>query len=320
MTKEKKIAFVGAGLIGSGLAVNCVLGGYPAYIQSLDPPEKTEENVKKCLEVLKSYQVIDEQQAQEALTNCHFTASIEETVKDAYFIQESVPESLKIKQETLAIIEANAPEDAVIASSTSGMLISDIFATAKHPERCMGGHPYLPAYIMPLIEITKGKDTKDAYVKKAREFYTEIGKEAVVLNKETPGFIANRYQSAIHREAVELVEQGICSVEDADKALMFGVGIRWGIMGQFLTLHLGASPEGIGNFNKKYNIDQTKPDKRLEALATWTRFPVDWDKHVQAGLEAEIAGRAEETGRDIASIEAWRDRMLIEILKLHRRL
>lgn len=318
--EKKKIAFVGAGLIGSGLAVNCVLHGYPAFVQSLEPPEKTEASVEKALNVLKEYRVIDEEQKRSALKRCRFVESIAEAVEDAYFIQESVPESLAIKQSTLTMIEEYAPVDAVIASSTSGMLISDIFAAAKHPERCMGGHPYLPAYIMPLMEITKGKDTEDAFVAKAKAFYREIGKEPVVLNKETPGFIANRYQSAIHREAVELVEQGICSVADADKALMYGVGIRWGIMGQFLTLHLGASPEGIGNFNNKYHIDQTKPDKRLEALAAWTTFPMDWDKHVQPGLEAEIAERKEETGRDMASIEAWRDRMLIEILKLHGRL
>lgn len=320
MLKDKKVAFVGAGLIGSGLAVNCALHGANTYIQSLEPAEKTRQNVTNALDILKKHGVIDEEQWGNALSCCVFTDSISEAVSGAFFIQESVPESLEIKQSTLKVIEESAPKDAIIASSTSGMLVSDIFAKARYPQRCMGGHPYLPAYLMPLIEITKGNDTAEEYVVKAKEFYKMIGKEPVVLNKEVVGFIANRYQSAIHREAVALVEQGVCSVEDADKALIFGVGIRWGIMGQFLTLHVGAAPGGIGSFNEKYHIDASKADKRLESLATWTTFPKDWDKHAEEGVNTEISNRSEEIGKDIPSIENWRDHMLVEILKLHGRL
>jgi 3-hydroxyacyl-CoA dehydrogenase len=245
---------------------------------------------------------------------------VEEAVKDARFIQESGPDSVELKHQIIAQIEAAAPVDAIIASSTSSLSITKVFEQAQHPERCMGGHPYNPANLIPLVEITRGERTGDAYIAKAKEFYTEIGKEPVVLNKEVIGFIANRYQSAIHREAVDLVENGVCSVEDADKALVYSVGLRWSVLGQYLTMHLGAAPEGIGNFNTKYHVDVTKPDGRLSHMPTWTTFPADWCEKAAEGLEEAIAHRAPEMGQDIPSIEKWRDTMLVETLRLHGKL
>lgn len=315
---ENKLAFIGAGLIGSGLAINAITHGIPAAVQTRSQVERTTNSIENGIAFLLAKGVIDEAKAAEARSLYTVTTSIEEACKGATMIQESGPDKMELKHAIIAQIEAAADPTAIICTSTSSKSITEVFSEAVHPERCMGGHPYNPAYLIPLIEITKGEKTEDAYAQKAKEIYTEMGKVPVILNKEVIGFIANRYQSAIHRECVDLVENGVCSVEDADKALVYGVGIRWGIMGQFLTLDLGVGEGGIGAFNEKYGVDVTKPDGRLSNMPTWTTFPADWCEVAAPGLAEEVAHRDPETGNDQASIAAWRDDMLVEILRLHK--
>jgi 3-hydroxyacyl-CoA dehydrogenase len=320
MSNKQKTAFIGAGLIGTGLALNCMVHGVPVALQTRSRVELCKSRITAGLDFFAEHGIIDAAQKAEIYGLATFTTSVAEAVTGAGFIQESGPDKLEHKHALIAEIEAHAPEDAVIATSTSSQSITSVFAKAARPERGMGGHPYLPAHLIPLIEITRGEKTKAVFVERAREFYTSIGKEPVVLNREVIGFIANRFQSAIHREVVDLVNRGVCSVEDADKALVYSVGMRWGLLGQYLAMHLSASPEGIGEFNKKYSIDVKKPDGRLSALASWNVFPEDWCEKAQAGIEEEIAHRRPETGNDIASIEKWRDKMLVEILRLHGKL
>jgi 3-hydroxyacyl-CoA dehydrogenase len=312
-----KVAFVGAGLIGTGLALNCVTHGIPVALQTRKQTELCKSRMEAGLAFFTENGVIAERQAEEARKLITITTSVEEAVAGAAMIQESGPDSIEIKHELIARIEAAAPAEAIIATSTSSRSITEVFAKASRPQRCMGGHPYNPAHLIPLVEITKGEKTADGFVAKAKALYEEMGKVPVVLNKEVIGFIANRYQSAIHREAVDLVENGVCSVEDADKALVYSVGLRWGIIGQFLTMHLGAMPEGIGGFNEKYHIDPSKPDGRLSNMPTWTTFPSDWDVHAGEGLISAIQNRPAETGNDAAAIEKWRDKMLLGSLRLH---
>ncbi|MCC8151864.1 MAG: 3-hydroxyacyl-CoA dehydrogenase family protein [Lachnospiraceae bacterium] len=314
---EKKIAFIGAGLIGSGLALNCITHGIPVSLQTRSKVDLCRSRMENGLQFFIDKKIISEEEAEKARGLYTITTSIEEALQDVFMVQESGPDSVELKHNLVAEIEKYVADDVIIASSTSSRSITEVFEKAAHPERCMGGHPYNPSYLIPLVEITKGEKTGDAYVAKAKEIYEKMGKTPVVLNKESIGFIANRYQSAIHREAVDLVENGVCSVEDADKALMYGVGLRWSVVGQFLSLHLGVAPEGIGSFNEKFHVDVTQPDYRLSHMPTWTTFPAQWCEHAQAGLEEAIANRPEETGRDIASIEKWRDDMLVETLRLH---
>lgn len=312
-----KIAFVGAGLIGSGLALNAITHGIPVVLQDIKPVDFCQSRIDAGLKLFLDHHIITESEAAAAAKRVTLTASLEEAVTGASMVQESGPDNLALKRALTAEIEKYAPDDAIIATSTSSLSITQVYAQAKRPERCMGGHPYNPAHLIPLVEITKGQQTADACIEKAKNIYARMGKIPVVLNKETIGFIANRYQSAIHREAVDLVENGVCSVEDADKALVYSIGLRWSVLGQFLTMHLGVSPEGIGCFNEKYHIDVTKPDGRLSHMPTWTTFPADWCKHAEAGLEKAIANRPPEMGNDIPAIEKWRDAMLIGTLRLH---
>lgn len=316
----KKAAFIGSGNIGTGFAINCVLHDVPVVLQDIGPLELCEKRMRDGLNFFLKNGIIDQEKFDQALSLVRYTASMEEALADAQFIQESAPEKLEIKREVLANIERFAAEDAIIATSTSGLSISEVFAQCVHPERCVGGHPYLPVYLIPLVEVTKGEKTSDEAAQAALAFYQRIGKEAVLLNKEVTGFIANRFSSAIHREMVHLVMEGVCSVEDVDKALVYSLGIRWATMGQALTLHLSASPEGMRNFTEKYHWVPGAPNKRVAALADWTVFPEGWDKVVADGLDEAIARRPAEMGNDVKGIEAWRDQMLLGILRLHNKL
>ena len=317
MATFKKAAFIGAGLIGNGLALNCIMHGIPAVLRVRSNVDQCLTRLEEGLDFFEENGVITHEERLKARELATVTTSVEEAVKGADFIQESGPDKIELKHELIAEIEQYASPDAIIATSTSSQSITKVFEKAQNPGRCMGGHPYLPAYLIPIIEVTKGEKTEDKYVAAAKEFYTAIGKEPVVLNKETIGFICNRFQSAIHREVVDLVENGVCSVEDADKAMVYSVGLRWSVMGQFLTLHMGVGEGGIGKFNEKYGVDVTKPDGRLSHMPTWTTFPADWCEKAAPGVEEEIAHRSEAEGRDMASIAKWRDKMLIETLRLH---
>ena len=322
MTKNNKVAFIGAGMIGSGIAINCITNNVPVVLQGRkqDSLDRAKARMDKGIAFFINAGIISDEQAAKANALISYTTSVEEAVSNARVIQESIPDNLQLKQEMVDEIEKYTPADAIIASSTSSLRITDVFAKAKHPGRGMGAHPYNPAHLIPLVELTKGEKTSDEFVLKARKFYEEIGKEPVVLNRETIGFIANRFQSAIHREVVDLVDRGVCSVEDADKALVYSVGLRWSVIGQYLTMHLGALPEGIGGFNQKFHIDPAKPDGRLSDMPTWTTYPADWTQKAEAGIKEAIAHRPAEMGNDADSIAQWRDKMLVEVLRLHKKL
>jgi len=317
----KKAAIVGAGLIGTGFAVNCVMSGVETVMRAIDDAEVgvATGRVEDGLEFFVSSEVITTEQKVEAMARLRVVTSLEEAVTGADYIIECVPEKLDLKRAMVAEIEKYAAPDVVIASTTSGMLVTDIFAEAQHPERGVGGHPYHPAYLIPLVEVVKGEKTGDEYAQRAKDFYTRIGKEPVVLNKEVVGFIANRFQSCIHREMLSLVMDGVCSVEDADKALVYSVGMRWAVVGQAMALHLGAAPEGLANFTTKYHMVPGTVNKRMDVLATWNVYPDNWDKILYEGLCQAIEKRPPATGRDMESIERWRDKMLVEILKLHKK-
>jgi len=317
MTEIKKVAFVGAGLIGTGIGVNCVIHGVPVTLQTRKQVERTQKSMETGVQFFVDNGVITAEEGKKALELVTVTTSIEEAVKDADFIQESGPENLEIKRELIKTIESYAPVTALIATSSSGLRISDVFAQAEHPERCMSGHPYHPAYLLPLVEIIKAPGCTQENAEKAAAFYKHIGKEPVILKKEVVGYVANKFQDAVLREVANLVCDDVISVEDVDKALLYSVGIRWGVMGQGLCLHMGCAPEGVSIMAKKYAGGVGKPSIRLQNLAKWDTYPLEWYGKLEEGINEELADRPEEQGRDIPSIEVWRDKALLDILRIH---
>lgn len=236
--------------------------------------------------------------------NWRFEPDPVRAVEGADFVQESAPERLDVKQPLLAAIDAVLPADVVIASSTSGLLASQLSATCAHPERVVIGHPFNPPHLIPLVEVVGGARASAEAVAAAMDFYRTIGKHPIALAKEVPGHLANRLQAALWREAVHLVAEGVATVADVDAAISEGPGLRWALMGPHLTFHLAGGEGGMQHFLNHL----------LPAMRGW------WEDlgrpDVDAALGAAlVAGVAEEAGgRDVRALAAARDAALLRIL------
>jgi len=163
---------------------------------------------------------------------------LKDAVSDVDFIQENAPERLDVKQQLYQEITAYCPEHTIIASSSSGLKVSDFQKEAQYPERILLGHPFNPPHLLPLVEIVGGNLTDPQILKQASEFYKQLGKNPIILNKEVKGHVANRLQAALWREAFSLVEQGVCSAEDVDVAITSGPGLRWALFGPYINMQL----------------------------------------------------------------------------------
>lgn len=315
----KKISCLGAGVIGSSWATNFAVRGYPVCVCDISSEQLVgaKKSIANNLEFLVNKGILGKEDAANAEGLVIFSTSVEEAVNDVQFIQESGPEKYEIKQQVLFEIEKYVSAGTIIASSTSGLLITEIAKFAKHPERCVGGHPYNPPHLIPLVEITKGEKSSPEAVKCAYDFYTLLGKEPVILQKETLGFIANRLQRALSREATDLVMRGVCTVEDVDKAVVFGPGLRWAILGPNMVMHLGGGMQGIKGL---INHLRDSGNMWLKDMASWTEEPEEWADLAQEGVLLEIEKRPAEFGKTTEEIIEFRDNMLVELLKLHKKL
>ena len=314
----KRAACVGGGVIGSSWAIQFAMRGLAVTLYDINDEQlkRSEAQMHKSLDALEQFNAITPERRGEIVAAIRLTTSMEEAVADAQFIQESGPERLEIQQSILAQVEACAAADALYASSTSGLLISDIAAKAAHPERCVGAHPYNPPHLIPLVELTSGDKTDPALLRLAYDFYQSIGKEAVLLRRECPGFIANRLQLALYREVQDLVMRGVCSVEDADKALVYGPGLRWAIFGHNMIMQLG-NPDGLTGM---VNMLGNSGDRWLADMASWTHQPDNWAEVAQPGVDEEMKHFPDHIGHTNEACAAYRDQMLIELLKLHKKL
>ncbi len=177
-----------------------------------------------------------------------FEADLATAVADADVVQENGPERLEVKQEIWRTVERAAPAHALLATSTSGIPATAIARAMRRPERLVVGHPFNPPHLVPLVEIVPGERTSPATVERARDFYAALGKRPQVLHKEIPGFVANRLQSALFREAVHLVAEGVVTEQELDDIVTASIGLRWAVAGPFRTFHLGGGPGGLPHF------------------------------------------------------------------------
>ncbi|MDD7363377.1 MAG: 3-hydroxyacyl-CoA dehydrogenase NAD-binding domain-containing protein [Firmicutes bacterium] len=314
MTEFQKIANIGGGVIGSSFSIIFARGGLNVtnISRNDDGVKRTQTKIETMLDQLLEKDVIDAEEKEDILSRISYSTDMEEVLKDVDYVQENWPETMEKKREVVELFEKYAPDDAVLASSTSGLLVSEIAKNAKHPERILGVHPYNPPHIIPLIEIIKGEKTDEALPEKVKTFFSDLGKIPVVLNKEVPGYIANRLQAAVFRESIDLVVNGVATMEDVDKALTFGPGIRWGIMGSALNFEL-ASDKGLEGM---VDVIGKSMLTWLDDMATWTEFPDDMSK-VYEGVDEAIENRPKEIGDNREDLNDYRTSMLIDILKLH---
>jgi len=316
--EKMKTACYAAGVIGSSFAVSFALNDIECrvYVTNEDRKTRGTAAIEKVLDSLVQIEAISAERRQEVRERIIVTTDPKEAFDGVSLIQENGPEKLEVKQEILEVIEQYAPEDAIVASSTSGMPVTDIAAKAKHPERCIGAHPFNPPHLIPLVEITKGEKTTQECVDKAVAIYRQAGKEPVVLLKEKKGFIANRFSHAVLREAMALIAEGACTAEDADRALVYGPGIRWASVGQCMIGELGTA----GGVKEGFTRFAPLNAMIFQDLSEITEVPEGVAEMAEKGVNKLYEENPDCIGHNKEEVSAFRDKVLVEVLKLHGKL
>jgi carnitine 3-dehydrogenase len=245
-TTIKRIAIVGTGVIGASWASYYLAHGFD--VVATDPAPNAEANLRKYVESYWAPLTKAGLSASASINRLSFTPSLQHALADADFVQENGPERPDFKTKLFADMDAIARPDVILASSSSGLTMDVIQSACKRPERCVIGHPFNPPHIIPLVEVVGGAKTSEQTIQRSLAFYASIGKKAVRLNKALPGHVANRFQAALYKEVLYLVQEGVLSVEDADTAVCYGPGLRWAMMGPSLQWHLNGGAGGIQHF------------------------------------------------------------------------
>ena len=302
-----RVGIVGAGVIGASWAAHFLSRGLDVRVW--DPAPGSEERVRRF--------VTDAWPALERLglapgaarTRLTWCDEPEAAVSEAEFVQESAPENLALKRELYGRLDAALPGTAVLASSTSGLLMSELQAGRENRSRMVLGHPFNPPHLIPLVEVVGGDDTAPETVDWALAFYAAKGKVPIRLNKEVPGHLVDRMQAALWREAIDAVASGLASVEDVDKSIAFGPGLRWALMGPHRVFHLAGGPGGIRNFLEHLgpNIENWWRDLRDVSLTPEVKA------RLVEGVEASTAGRS------VEELVAERDARLLDLLEVLKR-
>jgi len=241
-----RIAIVGTGVIGASWAAQYLARGFD--VVATDPAANAEANLRKYVDEAWELLKVIGLAPGASRNRLSFTTNMKDALSKADLVQENGPERPDFKIKLFADMDEATPPDSLIASSSSGITMSVMQSACKRPERCVVGHPFNPPHIIPLVEVVGGAKTSPEAIQQAMAFYASIGKKPILLRKEVPGHVANRLQVALYKEVLYLIQQGVLSVADADDAVSWGPGLRWGIMGPNLQYHLGGGAGGIKHF------------------------------------------------------------------------
>jgi carnitine 3-dehydrogenase len=307
-----KVVCVGAGLIGQGWATLFSSAGFEVTLQDLTETvlEKAIEGVRSNLFFLEAENLLKQGEAEVAMKRIKMSQLIGEAVRNADYVQESVPDHYDFKKQVFKEMDAAAPDHAILASSSSGLLMTEIQKATRKPQRCVLVHPVLPVFLIPLVEIAGGEQTSRETLTTTYDFMKRLGKVPVLLKREVPGYIVNRLQAALLREAIDLVDKDIVSAEDVDKAFCMGIGLRDPIVGPFLRIHLAG--DGVERFIENYSQSYRY---RWETMETWTSIPPSAAEKIVKGVkEMEIV-----RSRKLEEIKIWRDEMLVKLLNVLRK-
>ena len=242
----RRITIVGTGVIGASWAAHYLARGLE--VVATDPAPSAEESLRKYVDDAWEQLTVIGLTPGASRERLSFIPKMQDALAKADFVQENAPERPEFKMKLFADMDDATPLDSIIASSSSGITPSVMQSSCKHPERVLVGHPFNPPHIIPLVEVVGGTKTSPDAIRRAIGFYESVGKKPIRLNKELPGHVANRLQAALYREIMYLIQQGVLSVADADDAVSYGPGLRWGVMGPSLQWHLGGGSGGIKHF------------------------------------------------------------------------
>jgi carnitine 3-dehydrogenase len=304
MAEVGTVGLLGGGVIGGGWAARFLIAG--ADVRLYDPDPQAE---RKLAEILTNARA-----AWHSLTDAPLPAegrwtivgSVAEAVSGAGFVQESAPERLDLKQSLLAEADAATGADVVIASSTSGLLPTQLSATMAHPERLVVGHPFNPVYLLPLVEVCPGERTEPWAVARAMDVYASVGMRPLHVRKEIDGFVADRLLEALWREALWLVNDGVATVEEVDDAIRFGAGLRWSFMGTMLTYRIAGGEGGMRHFMSQFGPALEWPWTKLMDVPELTDDLLD---RIEQQSDAQAAGA------DVRELERLRDRCLVAVMQ-----
>lgn len=308
MSEVNTTAVLGAGVIGASWTSLFLAAGL--HVRVYDPADSDGE-------ILRGY-IDSAWPALQALgmtengnpDNYSMHASAAEAVSGAQFVQESVPEKLELKHQLYAEIEPALSAEAIVASSASGLLVGEMQQGWSDPSRFILGHPFNPPHLIPLVELLANEKTTKGVLEQAEAFYRQVGKITIRVNKEVPAHVANRLQAALWGEAISLVQNGVASVEDVDKAMWAGPGLRWAAMGPHMLFHLGAGEGGLLEFCNRYR----------DSFHRW------WEDLEQVRLTPELAqelfdGVSQESKRkSTTQLAEQRDALIVSFLQGRHRL
>jgi len=304
----RRIAIIGTGVIGASWTALFLAKGLDVVATDVAPDAET--SLRRFVKA--AWPALERLGLAPGASQSHltFTGDLPIAMAGADLVQENGPERIDFKKKLYRQLDELLPADVIIASSSSGLTMSEIQSECpSHPERCVIGHPFNPPHLVPLVEIVGGAKTSEATIQRATEFYTSLGKQPVRLRKEVPGHVANRLQAALAREVYHLVADDVVSVTDVDKALCWGPGLRWGIMGQVLLNHLGGGQGGIEHFFDQF----TKPMTAWWKVLGSPELTPELQRKLIDGLHAEVGARP------IAELEAQRDEILLGLLELRNK-
>ncbi len=307
MSAMTAVGIAGTGLIGAGWAARLMVRGVD--VVAYDVAAAAEAKLRAAIDVAwpSMVKLVGKPRRKGRL---RFTTDLTEMVAAAGFIHEAAPEREDLKIRLFRDIDALAPPDVVIASSSSGFLPSRLQSECRrHPERVLIGHPFNPVYLLPLVETVPGEKTSPDAMDRAGVYFESIGMHVLRLRKEIEGYVCDRLQEALWREALHILDKDIGTTGDIDDAIVYSAGMRWAFMGSFLTYHLAGGPGGMRDFIRQF-------DPTLELPWTDLRFP-KWNAALETrlveGCEAQAAGRS------VAELEAKRDAVLVDMMRLFQR-
>jgi carnitine 3-dehydrogenase len=301
------VTVIGTGVIGGGWAAHFLRRGYD--VVAWDPGPGAADRLSAMIDAAwPSLERLGLSPGADR-TSLRWADTCEEALADTDFVQESSPEVLDAKVRLLARIDRATHPEVVVASSTSGLLMSDMAVECANPGRFLVGHPFNPPYLIPLVEVVGGRKTDPAAVAWAEAFYTAAGKVSLTMEQEVPGFVGNRLQEALWREALHMVDSGQATVKQIDASIAHGPGLRWAIMGPMLTFHLAGGQGGMGHMLDHFGPALLEPWTRLEA----PELTAELRDRVVAGAVAEAGGRS------VSELERKRDAFLVDLLLLLER-
>jgi 3-hydroxyacyl-CoA dehydrogenase len=308
MLEVKNIGVVGTGLIGASWAAYYASKDFKVKIfdKISAAQESGVQRAMSYMDGLAQYGLIEKSRAQKMKGNISSTGSLEQALSDADYVQESASENFEVKIPLFSAMDAVAKPDTILASSSSSLPMTQVQKSVKRPGRCVVAHPFNPPHLVPLVEIVPGNQTTSQTVEDVRTFFNGLGKMPVVLKKEATGFIANRLAAALWREAIDLVLKGVASVQDVDRALFAGPGIRWAFMGQHIIYHLGGGEGGYDYFIK--HIGKAFGDIWKD-MATWNEISDDAKKKLVQGMDEVMSGKK------LTDVTQWRDKKIVALLK-----